>query len=136
MNAFEEIAKKLRKIRDFTPNSIEYMPDESVTTTDKLDDAVMITSNLVADPGYHLIAIDLDIPAALVPSSTPGHSHLYIDQALTWEQYQHLLGTLAALNIIEMGYFLASMNRKATALRAPGVEKKPDDQFGGYGMYR
>ncbi len=71
----------------------------------------------------HSPALDIDIPIKLVPSSTPGHHHLYIDKELSWWQYQQLLMVLADCGIIEKGFACASIERKATFLRKPGVTK-------------
>lgn len=77
--------------------------------------------------GWHLPTLDLDIPCELVESSTPGHHHLYIDMAITWDQYVTLLTTLRDVGIIQEGYYNLSMHRKATFLRKPGVVKLPGD---------
>ena len=65
----------------------------------------------------------LDGPAVLVPSSTPGHSHLYIDVPMTWEQYEAILTALADAGVMEQGYYRASKLRKGTHLRLPWVRK-------------
>ena len=72
----------------------------------------------------HAPAIDLDVPAFLVPSSTPGHSHLYIDVEMSWWKYRVLLWVLKFTGIIEPGYYRASIHRKASFLRRPGVMKE------------
>jgi hypothetical protein len=71
----------------------------------------------------HLVAIDLDVPAVLVPSSTPGHSHLLIDVTLPWHKYSALLNALEAAGIIEPGYNEISQKRKHTDLRTPWTNK-------------
>lgn len=83
-------------------------------------------SSLLEDDPYvprHTIALDLDVPAALIPSSTPGHSHLYIDVALTWNDYKRLLILLGELEVLEEGYVRASLARRATFLRLPWIRK-------------
>ena len=72
----------------------------------------------------HRPVIDLDIPAFLIPSSTPDHSHLYLNTSLTWEDYKKLLNVLAEVGIIEEGYAQASIARGYTAVRLPWVRKK------------
>lgn len=74
----------------------------------------------------HRPAIDIDVPARLIPSSTPGHHHLYLDVDCTWEQYEALLKALNACGIVETGYVLAALERKATFVRLPWVKKKAD----------
>lgn len=71
----------------------------------------------------HRPILDVDFPVAVVPSTTPGHFHLYIDKELTWNQYQALLRGLADAGIIEMGYLQASEARQFTSVRMPSVKK-------------
>lgn len=94
--------------------------------TDELDKAEVVTSE-VAEGGFkglHRPVLDIDIPATIIPSSTPGHGHLYINRTLTWGQYEKLLTVLAEVGIIEQGYADASIDRKHTAVRLPWVKKK------------
>lgn len=71
----------------------------------------------------HAVALDLDVPAALIPSSTPGHSHLIINKALPWEDYRELLEVLEKVGILQPGYVANSIKRKATFLRLPWIRK-------------
>lgn len=88
-------------------------------------DANLILSEVA--PDTHTVMLDLDIEAQLIPSTTPGHSHLYIDRQLSWEQYKTLLTALAEAGIISNGYKEASFAKGATALRVPWVKKEPGD---------
>jgi hypothetical protein len=72
----------------------------------------------------HTIALDIDHRVRVVPSSTEGHSHLYIDVPLEWEQYEKLLKVLAEIGVVEEGYVGASIRRRATHLRLPWVRKE------------
>lgn len=66
----------------------------------------------------HAPALDIDgINCELVPSSTKGNFHLYIDKPMTWELYKELLEVLAKVGIIEEGYYKASVNDGKTLLR-------------------
>ena len=82
-------------------------------------------ANLVSslcDDKHHRPAIDIDVPCELVPSSTPGHSHLYFPTiALSWWEYASLLGALTVAEIVEPAYYMASLSRRQTLLRPPGV---------------
>lgn len=71
----------------------------------------------------HAPVIDFDVPARLVPSSTPGNSHLYIDVAMSWEKYEALLQALVDAGVVEPGYLGASRERRATFVRMPGFTK-------------
>lgn len=85
------------------------------------------TANVVTSldaSGYgHYPVLDLDLPARLLPSSTPGHGHLYIDRLLRWEQYAVLLDALGEAGILQPGYVSASKKRGHTAVRLPWVSK-------------
>jgi hypothetical protein len=73
----------------------------------------------------HALVLDIDHPAWLVKSSTPGHYHLYVDVpgGINHELYMALLGTLADCGIIEPGYARASQERGASMVRLPWVKK-------------
>lgn len=71
----------------------------------------------------HRPVLDLDFPAMLVPSSTPGHFHLYLDKPMKWTAYHDLLGALAEAGIIEEGYAEASQVRGYSAVRVPWLKK-------------
>ena len=75
------------------------------------------------DGPLHTVMLDLDVPARLIPSSTGGHYHLYIDVPMPWGKYKRLLKTLAHVGIIEPGYYKAACSRKATFLRLPWIKK-------------
>lgn len=95
------------------------------------EDANLVGS--LTNRGTHMPCIDIDLPCRLVPSITEGNYHLYIEKEMTWEQYERLLGALAAAGIIEWKYYAASVNRGATFLRkdpskvAPEAKSKPVD---------
>ena len=75
------------------------------------------------DVPVHAVALDLDVPAYLVPSSTPGHSHLYVDVKVPHHRYMALLSALADAGVIEKGYAEVSIRRGHSDLRLPWVEK-------------
>lgn len=81
-----------------------------------------LVSSLLED-GRHAPLLDLDVPARLVPSSTPGHSHLYVDVPMTWRRYRRLLKALTKAGLIERGFYRASVARRQTMVRKPGVKK-------------
>lgn len=82
----------------------------------------------VPEGGWHYPVLDLDLPVYVVPSSTPGHSHVYIDALLPWAKYCKLLDVLAECGLVEEGYVAASKARGHTALRLPWVRKWANDQ--------
>lgn len=75
----------------------------------------------------HKPVLDLDISAMLVPSSTSGHFHLYLDKVLPWSDYEKLLKVLKEVGIIEPGYAHACIARQETWVRLPWVRKGSND---------
>lgn len=104
---------------DFTDNSYENMH----TVVPKLKDANLITS-MVPDSKAHKLVIDIDLPAVLLPSSTPGHFHLFIDKEMDWDVYVQLLRALVAAGIVQSGYLNAAERRMHTAVRLPWIRKE------------
>lgn len=76
-----------------------------------------------AGPRTYPFIVGLESPARLVPSSTPNHHHLYLDTELPWNDYALLLKRFEEATIIQRGFYRASMERKQTMLRKPGVYK-------------
>lgn len=84
-------------------------------------------ANLVSsltEGGLHAPVLDLDVPAFLLPSSTPGHSHLYIDVEMPWRTYRALLRAMKDAGIIEKSFYRGSIQRKQTMVRPPWVKKE------------
>lgn len=107
-----------------------HIADKNRVSADLYVDAQVISSELNSTYQYgdpqdpmHVVALDLDHAAWLIPSSTNDHSHLYIDLPIPWSKYSKLLDVLAECGIIEKGYRDASVKRKATFLRLPWVKK-------------
>jgi hypothetical protein len=101
---------------------------QPIEPADSLATANVITSQVAGAPGMHKVAIDIDLPAVLIPSTTPGHYHLYIDQIMSWEVYTRLLDALAIAGVIEFGYARASKIRGCTSLRLPWIKKDPSEK--------
>lgn len=79
-------------------------------------DAANLVGSLTAT-GQHAPVLDIDYPARLVPSSTPGHFHLYLDKEIPWGRYQLVLWALSLAGLIERGYFRAGVARGLTFAR-------------------
>lgn len=90
--------------------------------------ATLVTS-LLADQSasafdiLHAPVIDIDLPCHYVPSTTPGHGHLYINKAMRWQDVRKLLDVLVEVGIVERGYRDASAVRGYTAVRTPWTYK-------------
>lgn len=89
-----------------------------------LEEATIISSDLNDGSELHLPVIDIDLPIKVIPSSTEGHFHLYIDYPLGWDEYQSLLDVMAEVGLVQPGYVAAAKRRGHTDVRLPWVHKK------------
>lgn len=91
-----------------------------------------LISSEVAGTLDHKPVLDIDLPCKLIASTHAGHYHLYIDKAMTWEQYKKLLDVLNDCGIIQPGYRNASHARGFSAVRLPWIKKelKKDEDAG------
>lgn len=81
-------------------------------------------------PNLHIVVLDIDHQAHLVDSSTPGHSHLYVEiPPVSWTDYVAFLEAAAKIGLVEPGYVEASKRRGHTDVRLPWI-KKGDVAFG------
>lgn len=76
-----------------------------------------------SDYNMHRPILDIDFGAALIPSTTEGHFHLYLDKPMTWKNYVRMLNVLAEVGVIEPGYARASIERGYSSTRLPWVKK-------------
>ena len=106
---------------DYSASEVRSMPAVA------MEDANVVIS-ATASGHAHWPAIDLDYPAFLEESSTPGHYHLYLNQPVSKRDYMRVLRTMARAGLIEKGFYLASRARGFSALRLPWVKKKATDE--------
>lgn len=86
-------------------------------------------ANLVAslcEDGRHRPVIDIDWPCRLVPSSTEGHFHLYVDIPLGESEYLELLTAMSKCDLVSRFYAEASRIRLASFVRTPWMKKKTE----------
>lgn len=96
---------------------------EETTDLNYADIVSSESASLFSFESKHMVMFDVDIPMAVVPSSTPGHQHVYFDTYVPKEKLFELLDVLADCGIVERGYAQASRARGFTALRLPWVRK-------------
>jgi hypothetical protein len=99
-----------------------YTQDAEHEKRETFTDANLISSR-IKGTSRHRPIIDIDFPAMLVPSSTEGHSHLYLDKELTKDQMERLLEVLHEVGIIADGNLNQWERFKAVFLRLPWVKK-------------
>ncbi len=98
-------------------------------------DANVVSSHLPT--GKHAPILDLDFAHVYVPSTTPGHGHLYINRPTSrWRMIVMLWG-LKVAGVIEPGFFWWSLRRGGTFVRRPNVRKTKDEASVSYsyGMF-
>lgn len=108
-------------------------PTDDVAVVDSVEKADGVTSiarfravekdGASYEEAMHRPVLDIDFPATLIPSATPGHFHLYLDIELPHHEYMFLLNALAEVGIIEPGYNLASQQRGYSSARLPTKPK-------------
>jgi hypothetical protein len=114
--------KVLKWKRDSSAPFFREDTENHVETTD-IGTADIVSSQFTTAYDAHMIVLDIDVPAALIPSTTPGNSHLFITTCINWETYERLLIALADAGVLEYGYVEASRARGFTAVRLPWVSK-------------
>ena len=103
----------------------EYNGDNVGEVVTDITEATVVSSDWGVGK-YHLPVIDIDTDEVrLVPSSTPGHCHLYINVPFRWEQYLALLDILVDVGLVQPGYVAAAKRRGHTDVRLPWVKKNP-----------
>lgn len=91
-----------------------------------IETANLITSKAEEYPygtEYHRPVLDIDFEARLIPSSTPGHYHLYLDKLIPKQTYMNLLTVLKQAGIIQHGFADAAEQRGASSVRLPWIMK-------------
>ena len=120
--------------RGASSRTLWYMNQELLDSDDSEGDTVMEFypadedhANLVSsrlENGHHSPVLDVDFPARLEPSSTPGHFHLYLEGIeMSWPTYEALLVALGEAGVIGPGYLRHSIAREQTMVRRPHIKK-------------
>lgn len=130
--AISEPLPKIHKsrLRYFVPReelAVGMVGDLPAPLGKRADSKATLVSSLTKK-GTHRPVLDIDFEASLVPSSTPGHYHLYLDGIeLSWRQYRRLLKALAKAGVIQRGYYCWSVRRGQSTVRLPWVKKMPEE---------
>ena len=101
----------------------EYEPaDQETRTSVDIDEAVLVGSE-TDEPGMHMPVLDIDYGAMLLPSSTSGHFHLYLNKAVTWAQYKDVLMVLGEVGLLQKGFVDNSIRRGQSFCRTHWTHK-------------
>lgn len=107
---------------DVSPEDGDYnyesFPETIIT---KLKNGPLASSE--AGFGQHRLLLDVDCNHMYVPSSTPGHGHLYFDNLSTWEDTLAALKALATIGIVSQGWVAFAEKNHRILLRKPSVKK-------------
>jgi hypothetical protein len=95
-------------------------PGECEPCDDK--DMANLVGSLCSD-GLHRPVIDIDLPARLVPSSTEGHYHLYIDTPMELPVYLAMLDAMAAAGVVAHTWVEHVRERGMSTCRPEWVKK-------------
>lgn len=76
------------------------------------------------EAGVSPIVLPLSVPARIVPSSTAGHFHFYIDHEMEWLVYKQLLTALYRAGVIGEDFYGMSVEWKVSFLLMPGLTKE------------
>ncbi len=111
---------KSMKIDDEYSSRHGQMEERPIETSEH--EAMLISS--LCREGDHAPVLDIDFPAELIPSSTPGHFHLYLHKRMPWDTYKRLLVALRKADIIQNEWCEMSFKREATMALKPGIDRK------------
>lgn len=109
--------------------------DGTRNMVDHPNEANLVGSRTKGPWNDHYPAIDVDLPVIAYPSSTPGHSHLFIDRKMKWKVYDGLLKALVTAGIVEEKYYEASAKEQCSYIFLPGKGRPPRPRPRGSGSY-
>ena len=115
-----EVRRVLRKI-DFQTGVYGQNFEPEVSDVNQAN--VVTSQSYWGTTGLHAPVLDLDFPAVLVPSTTPGHFHLYLDKEVPWDKFKVLLMAMWEVGLLEKGYVDTAIARGYTTVRLPWVTK-------------
>lgn len=110
-----------RKPGSFTRSLLSYRQAEDRVQVADLADANLVSSRTTS--GWHRPILDLDFPHRYVPSTTPGHGHLYLDIEVPRWRWILLMLACRIAGVCEHGYVVWSLRRGANFVRVEGVDK-------------
>lgn len=114
-------------------SSESYGKNEGLERTLDEDEAVLRSSEIMLEEetgvgwmdDLHAPAIDIDMECTLLPSSTEGHYHLYIDKPMSWANYEKLLTVMNDVGIVQDGFLKLARENKKTFLRVRDKSEDP-----------
>lgn len=100
-------------------------PDQPFHQADHTN-ATLVSSLVHEDDGFgdwHEPVIDIDLPCMLIPSTQPGHFHLYINKGMPFDTMVEMLEAMAKAGVVQYGFVEHTKRRGRAMVRYPGVTK-------------
>tara|TARA_R110002020_G_scaffold404912_1_gene614997 strand:- start:40070 stop:40462 length:393 start_codon:yes stop_codon:yes gene_type:complete len=114
----------LRKVFNWGDSSAEEPIEMKRPEVAGVKHADIITSEVQNTNGeIHKLVLDIDFPVKVVPSTTEGHFHLYIDKTMSKKVYFELVRAFVDAGLVEEGFLGASLERGFTGVRLPWIKK-------------
>lgn len=89
-----------------------------------IDEATVITSSVERSTDIHRPVLDFDFPVKVVPSSAPGHFHVYLDHMMAWDKYKALLLALQSAGLLDKAYVDQCVDNRESCVRLPWITKE------------
>lgn len=103
----------------------EHENAETRKPVDTWQEANVLFSAISGVDDAHVVAMDIDLPMRVVPSTHPGRGHLWVNKTMPWADVVKLLDTLVEVGIVSESYREHSLKRGYTCLRPAFIDKKP-----------
>ena len=80
-------------------------------------------ADILSQRNMHAPLFDLDFPCELIPSSTPGHFHLYMDKEIPYVKMLKVMAAMVDAGLVQEGYYNSVKAHDAAILRLPWIKK-------------
>lgn len=103
----------------------EHETAETRQHVERWEDANVLYSAVHEGSDEHVLALDIDLPMRVVPSTHPGRGHLWINKRMPWDDVLKVLAVLVEVGVVAASYEEHSKRRGYTCLRPAFIDKKP-----------
>jgi hypothetical protein len=110
-------------VRLMTDLSLRTLSVKDVITLGRFLRANRLASWLAPTNGRDELSWHTPYPVRVVPTSTPGHHHVYVDQLVDTATLMGVLEKFGLVDVVQFGYAAVSSIRGGAHLRLPWVRK-------------